>query len=468
MASSTINFSGIASGIDSSSLIKAIIDSERQVRVTPLQEQITKLQDTNSSFSELKTRLTALSTAAAKFRVLNGSALSKQGVSSDETVATASASNAAMNGTYGVTVSQLATNATYSFKSSSGTYTSSSAKISDGASFSDTVTITVGNASSPVDSVSIDVDENTTLDNFVTEFNSKASGAVASVVNVGTSSSPDYRVVINTNKTGTAEGQIDVSVGATLTARGAFNQNTEDDAQNAIFSISGIGSNIERATNSVSDIFTGLTINLRGEGTTTLSIGDDSTSTTQTIQEFVDAYNDLVGYIAEHDTVTKDSDDEDAINVFGALASTSLDENMISAIRSAFSSAGISGGSVNTLADLGISTQRDGTLAFDTDAFNKAIDSDPESVRKITQNLGETLASVNGTIAQFTHYNGLLDQAMNANTSQVSSLQTQVSDAEDTLSSQEDSLTQRYARLESLMGQLNSTQSILTQLLPSS
>ena len=196
----TISFSGLASGIDSTSLIEALLGQERKARITPLEDKITQFQDTNSAFSRLKELLGNLQTAAQKFRVLNGTALVKTALSSDETIISASASNSAANGTYAVVVDALARNATYSFRSSGQTYASADAvinsSINNGAAEADrTVSIQTGQGDEQ-ETVDVVLTDSSTLNDFVTQFNSSSTKAVASLVNIGSSTSPDYRVVI--------------------------------------------------------------------------------------------------------------------------------------------------------------------------------------------------------------------------------------------------------------------------------
>ncbi|MCB0310666.1 MAG: flagellar filament capping protein FliD [Bdellovibrionales bacterium] len=463
-----INFSGIASGIDSGALIQALLDKERTARVAPLSDKITSLQDTSSVFGELKVLLNSLKEKTSAFRLVNGGALEKLATSSDETIVSANASNAATNGSYQLSVTQIAKNATFSFKSNS-TYTSSSDKISATMLGSDDVSVLVGSGSDQ-ESVEISVDSSTTLSDFVTEFNAQSSKATASLINVGTSANPDYRIVINSNNQGLQKGELQISVGAGLTTAGAFNDNSLSQAQNAELSLSGIGSGggdiIERDSNSISDLIPGVTLELASVGSATISIADDASATSASLQSFVDAYNQVVKYIAENDIIERQEDGDQVENIFGPLAGTSLDENILSALRKSLIGSGQTGSSVNILADLGITTARDGSLEFDSALFEEALSKDPEAVRTITQNLGESLASTDGTIAQFTRFNGIIDLAIRSNDSQVRLNQERIADAERALARQEEVLTAQFARLEALIGKLNNQQSSLASILP--
>lgn len=454
---SLINFSGIASGIDSSALIEAILDQQRASRINPLQTRIDDLTSTNSALSELGSLVNELKEIANGFRQVNGGIVAKLGSSSDETVTTASASSAASSGTYSVSVSQLAQNATTSIYKAAGNYTSTGEVLD--ASNSGTISVTVG---SSLETVNVSVTAgSTTITDFVNSFNSQSDYAEASIVNVGTSSVPNYKIVISSLNTGTEQGAISINMGAIANAS---KDDTSSPATDAQFSIAGVGT-VTRSSNQVSDVIAGVTLNLRGSGNSTVSITGDAETSSQAVQEFVEKYNEIIAFIAENDLVVRENDGEDASNIFGPLASTRLDDNLISAVRQAFSSSTTSGGSVNTFADLGIATQRDGTLTFDIDAFVEALADDPDSVEAITQSFGERLAAVDGTLAQYIRFNGLFDQATNANSELISSLSAQIEDVEKSLSKQEDALIQRFSRLEALMGELNSQQSALSSLI---
>ena len=141
-----LSFSGIASGIDSQAIIDSSIASARLARVTPNQKKVGELEETNTALENLGEKLDALRTTLQQFTALSGGGVSKTGSSSKESVVGATASNAATNGSYDVTVTTLAKNHTYSFDQ---TYSSSTSPLqstltgAEGAA-ARTVTFTVG------------------------------------------------------------------------------------------------------------------------------------------------------------------------------------------------------------------------------------------------------------------------------------------------------------------------------------
>ena len=471
----SINFSGIASGIDSSALIKSLLDQKRRAQVTPLEDKVSNLQGTNSSLSKLTTLLDTLKTSASKFRALNGTVLSKSFTSSDESKVSGSAANAAASGSFTVNVSSLAKNGTHSFDDR---FSSDTSVINSGINNADpaanrTVSYTIGTGGDQ-ETVDIELTNTTTVSGFVSQFNANSDNATASVVNVGTTASPSYAIVINSNNQGTQKGAIGVSVGSSVTdpngdlstADGKFVTGTASAAADAEFSVTGIAGTITRSSNAVSDVIAGVTLNFQSLGSSTITVKDDSTKTSASMQEFVDAYNEIIKYIAENDAVTREEDGEEVSNVFGPLARTSLDEGVLGMLRSALSDAGVSGRSVNIFADMGITTNRDGTLKFDTAVFKEAMASDPEGIRLITESLGEDLAAVDGKIAQYTRFNGMIDLEETSNNQNITTSNKRISDLEALFSREGDSLNQRFSRLEALIGRLNSQQSTLSSLLP--
>lgn len=474
---SGVTFGGLASGIDSAGIIQALLGQQRNTRITPLENQIEKYTDTNTSLSKLSELLRGLSTAADKFRTVNGGGIAKAAVSSDETILTASANAAATPGSYSVNVTQLARNGTTSLRSSLGSYSSSDSAINpnidDGTgALERTISITTGTGGE-AESVAVELTSTTTLSQFVESFNSQSEKANAAVVNVGTSTSPDYRVVITSKNTGIEKGQISVSVGAGITDPdgnpvtddGAFDNNALSQALNAEFSVSGITGSVTRSTNSVTDLFAGVTFQLQAVGTAVVSINADASSSSAQVQDFVSAYNDLVNYINENDAVVNEGDSSgQSENIFNPLANTSVDESILGSLRESFRGL-TSTGTYGSFAELGLSTQRDGTLKFDAAAFTAAVEADPTSVASLTESLGNNLAGVDGKIAQFTRFGGILDKTINSNKGEITNLNDRIANVEKNLLSYEASLNQQYSRFEALIGKLNSQQNALSSLI---
>ena len=91
-----INFSGLASGIDSEALIEAISEAAR-ARYATQEQKVADLTNTNDALEELTTKAENVRDLLQKFREINGGGLVKEATSTDQTIATASASSTASN-----------------------------------------------------------------------------------------------------------------------------------------------------------------------------------------------------------------------------------------------------------------------------------------------------------------------------------------------------------------------------------
>lgn len=469
-----INFAGIASGIDSNALIQATSNAARQTRVKPYENRVSQLEETNSAFTQLKTNLGSLQSLILPFTSLNGGVVAKQANSSNETIITARAANSATNGTYGLTVNALAKNATFSFNETTGNIYSSpdsviNSAINNGAPAANrTVSITTGLAGE-AQTVNVVLTNTTTLSQFVESYNSQATKSVATIVNVGTATSPSYIFTVNSLNEGTSKGTISNPViGSELAAGvGAFQAFSRNQASDASINVSGIASPIIRTSNKISDVIPGVTFDLHTTGgPIDISVVDDVSTTTAKVQDFIDEYNKIVKFLAENNKITREEDGKDLENIFSPLAKTRTDDNALSALRSAIvASTHTTGSTVRIFADLGITTERDGTLKFDTDKFATALQTEPNSVNQVLKNFGDDVALTGGVINQYIRFNGLLDVTVNGNKSQIDDLNDRIAEAEAQILRQEDTLRQRFARLEGLMGRMQSQQSALTSAL---
>ena len=452
-----LSFSGIASGIDSQAIIDSSIASARLARVTPNQRKVGELEETNTALSSLGEKLDTLRTTLQQFSSLSGGGVSKTGTSSKESVVGATATNAATNGSYDVTVAALAKNHTYSFNQ---TYSSSTTPVQAvGFVGPENVTFTVGTGSY-METVTVSVTNNTyTVGQFVTDFNTASAKAEASLVNTGTESSPAYKIVISGLYEGTEKGTITrTALGANLTNLGAYSES----AANASVSIAGIGS-VTRSTNSISDVIPGVTLNIVSAGTATVKIAEDAATTTAKLQDVVTAFNDIVSFVTENNQVTREESGSNVKNVFAPLAGTRTDDTALQALRANIANtAATSGAVVRVFSDLGITTQRDGSLKFDTAKLQSSLSSEPTSVNEIIKTFADTVALTGGTVDKYTRYSGLLDISINNNKNLITDLNRRITDAGKQIQRMADSLKERYARLEGLMSRLQQQQSSLS------
>jgi flagellar hook-associated protein 2 len=452
-----INFSGIASGIDTNALVQAQIDSQRRVRIEPSETKVQELTETNTALDQLKTLLGTFRTRVEEFTTIQGGGVSKLASSSNESTATAVASNAAQPGIYTISsITSLAKNHVTSFDKN---YTSASNPLDSTLGAPTTVAISIGTPAT--ESFSININSTTTLSDFADQFNASTSNANATIINVGTTSSPDYQLVLTTVNSGTTSGSLSV----TLNGGANFGVQTSDPATNAQFNLLGISGTITRSSNTINDLIPGLTFQLQDVTTTStrITVLTDTATTVANVKEIVEAFNDVVDFINENNQIRREEDGEDVENIFGALASTRTDDSVVQTIRDNIIGSSYSAGNlVRIFADFGVTTERDGKLKLDEDKLDEAINSEPSSVSKVLENFAEQVAVTGGTIDNYTRFNGLLDVSIRNNQGQIENLNRRIADAEGALARLEANLRARFSRLESLVGRLQSQQSSLT------
>ena len=452
-------FSGLASGIDSASLINALVEAKLKTNEIR-KKNISDLQSQNSSLDELNTKILSLSSLIDKFRTANGGGVSKKSSSSDSSVATAAVSAAASNSTIGLTVTSLASAGTASFADS---YVDGNSQFAT-AIGTQPISVDVGTGTDLVN-ISVNVTSATTAQDYVDAFNANtnASGrATASLVKVATN---DYRVAITSLKSGLAEGQLAFTVPApaNFTDPTDLQTRTVNQATNAVFNVSGIASGITRTTNSVNDVLTGVTLQLSKLGSASVSIADDSETSADSFKEIVDAYNDLAKFVKENNSVTQDTNSRDKTNVYGSLAKATIDDDFLSRFRETLlGTAASTTGAVQTFADLGISTNRDGTLAMDVEKFKAGISSDSNGATSVLRSFADTSGGVTGFMYQFTTFQGFIDSAQNANLATIDSLNAAIDQLQRSADKLKERYTQTFAKLESTTARLQNQQAQLT------
>jgi flagellar hook-associated protein 2 len=328
------------------------------------------------------------------------------------------------------------------------------------------LTVKVGTGASQ-ESIGIELTSSKSISDIMENFNSQSTQATASIINVGTRGVPSYALSFTSKNSGTEKGAISVSVGSSITAASTFTSSSLSQATDASLSISGITGSITRSSNTITDLIPGMSLDVGGVGTSTLVVGTDTDSTLKGVKDFVSAYNKVMSLIKDNDLVTQENDGWEVKNIFGSLSGTSVDESIRDSIRQALGEITSSdGGSPIILADLGIATERDGTLKLNEDTFKTALSSNPSGVASLLQNVGDTLGSTGGKIAQFTQYQGIIDKLVQSNDNDIATKDKQISEIEESLSAEESRLRSQYATLEKNIGAMNSQRSSLARLLP--
>jgi flagellar hook-associated protein 2 len=223
-----------------------------------------------------------------------------------------------------------------------------------------TMTLTVG--STPF-TITID-NTNDSLTGLATAINGANAGVTANVVTDANGS----RIVLK-GPTGTAKAFTLSSSDAGLTDfTHPGSMTLVQSAQDATIKVDGL--TYTRPSNTVDDIIPGVTLTLKKAAVgTPVSIGTTPSGEAikSTMADFVSVFNELKGHIDAAQTATRND-----------TALASLERQMNQLISKAVTSS-----APNSLSSIGVKTNRDGTITFDTVAFDKAYAANPEGVEAI-------------------------------------------------------------------------------------
>jgi flagellar hook-associated protein 2 len=321
---------------------------------------------------------------------------------SDATVFTATAAENAATGNHTISVSSLAqaqklvaagqlddtahigsgeaTKLTFDFGSiTGGTFDKASGKFKD-ASF---------NASGQ-GSKTITIDSsNNTLQGIRDAINNAKIGITASVINNG-SDSPFVLTLSSASSGKNSSLKVSVAgdknIGSLLVNDPAATQNMSQTvaAQDAVFNVDGV--TVHKPSNSVSEVIPGVTMELlkTAETPVTLNVTRDSSTVSTLVQSFIKGYNDLNKTL--QDLSSYNSETKQGAVLQGDSTVRLLQSQLKSVLNTPVSN---TGGAYTTLSQVGITFQKDGSLAVDTSKLNAAIEKNPTDVASLFVTVGK-------------------------------------------------------------------------------
>lgn len=230
-------------------------------------------------------------------------------------------------------------------------------------------------------------------------------------------------------------------------------------AQNALFTVDGVA--YSRTTNTVGDVIPGVNLTLK-QPTAGAPVNIAATRPTealrQTINDFVGVFNALKADIAKARSATG------ASHALGTL------DRQLNAL---LGQAVTSDPETNSLADIGIATNRDGSIRIDAARLEKALSTNPDAVEAIFNPLrdashddatdpGISLA-LSGMVKQMTANDGVLDTLGNRlqrEADQISERRTAIEAREDAYRAR---LERQFSGMDAKLGALKATQTYLEQ-----
>lgn len=468
MASITSSI-GAGSGLDIGSLVSQLVSAEAAPAANRINKREAKLQTELSAIGTFKGALSSFRSSAFSLS-LSSTFTAMKATSSNSSLFTATVGYSTMAGNYNIKVNQLAKAHSLEL----ATLVNKDAQFNDG-----TLKITVGSGASR--EIAID-STNNTLEGIATAINKAGAGVTATILNNGDnrqltlkSTATGVSNTIKIEVTGADEvGKLSLASTFAYSGTDAGLKQVQA-AQDASITID--GSSTE--TTSSSNIFlfnsgslSGVSLEVKSVGadaaasTAKLEIGRNSASATDALDGFIKGFNTLMGAIkslTSYDAKTKQA---------GALLGDASVRSVNFQLRKMLGES-ISGPSAyNNLSSIGVETQRDGTLKFDSNKLTAALAADPTGVARLFTGAeaSDSEPAVEGLGTRLTTYldkiagnSGSLNSRLDTISKNISNL----GDVRETLNMRlqklEIRLTKQFSAMDALVGQLSGTSNFLSQ-----
>jgi flagellar hook-associated protein 2 len=474
----SITFSGLATGLDTDSIVKDLMALER----APLERvEAKKASETKrlEAFAQFKSKLDGLKTAVGKMTI--SSQIRSNFVSlSSEDAFTATTTSGDL-GSYNISVAQLS---------------QVQKTVTDG--FSSKTDSLFGTGAITVNGTEIAISaDNNSLTGLADSINalSETTGVKASIINDG-SASNQYHLIF-TGQDASSSFTITSNLVDETPAAIAFNTTDVQSAQQAVAFIDGI--KVISNTNTITDAISGVTLNLNSVSSTSYSgtpeidvdpwnwadppvydsarmdIKADTGALKEKITSFVTAYNDIMDWIlsgydefGKTDKVAEDTTDSTEEELLGSvLRGDSTINSMKRQLQNMLTETVNNSGSFHILAEIGISTNLNGTLQQDNTKLDAALENNYDNMISLLSGDDETAGVMKG-------FNSLLLNMTNGTTgiyatkksafdSSSKRFDSQIEQMELRLSKREAALRAQFSAMEQLVSSLNAQGDFLTQ-----
>lgn len=433
MSLTPLTFTGISSY---SSDFQTIIDRAVSIASIPLQSLQNQQSDVVQQkmlVSNLNSSVAAVASALEKLGSVSASK-SLVASTSDSTKVTATNNGSASMATY--TISDITSLAKVASESSLLSYADAT---STAVSSTGTVKLVLGGSEA-----TLDISGNNTLEGLRDAINSSGLGVTATILTV---SPTENYLSLSANSAGaTTLTLVDDPDGAASSLITNLNQGAD-----TVFKLN--GAPVSTSSTQIANIIPGVTFNILGTtgvgGSVDITLGTDRTAVADALETLVAAYNTL-----------RDQVDAQFGENAGLLTGNYLVRLVEDDMRQLAGFLG--GGSVGSLADLGIECDRTGHMSLDRSVFNALPDS---SMSALFSFLGDGSTGFSGLADLFTQIsdpvNGLAKLQMDQYDATDQRLTDEIAETTDQINRMQEGLSAKLTAADALLGTLESEQKIV-------
>ncbi len=473
---SGITFSGLATGMDTDSIITQLMEIERYP-IDRLEAKKDAEKEKLEAFSQFSSILDDLKETVSSMSLTSQVKTSEVNLSSE--AAFSASTTSANTGSYDISVAQLS---------------QVQKDVSEGwSSKSDSL---LGTGTFTVNGTDITIsDANNSLSGLLAAINeiSETTGVSASIINDGSETSPYHLVFTGIDSSTSYTISSNLQDGASTPI--AFNTTQAQTAQQAVIFIDGI--KVVSDTNTITEAISGVTIDLNEASETSyagtteagidpwdwadppvynsyrMSIEPDTDALKEKLTTFVTTYNKAMDWIrsgydelgGSSTTTTEDGEEEELLG--SVLRGDSTINTIKRGLQSLLTDTVQTSGNLSILSQLGITTQLDGTLHQNNIKLDSALQDNYDNVASLLAGEGE----VDGIMKKFNYYllditsssSGLYASKKSNYESIVNRLDDNILHMEPRMAKKEATLRTQFLAMEQLVSGLNAQGDFLTQ-----
>jgi flagellar hook-associated protein 2 len=496
-SSNSMRVGGLASGIDTDSLVEQLMNAEKQ-KLYKMQQEQTKLTWQQDSYREVSTSLKSFDDMLTNMKL--STTYNQKTTTSSSSAITATADSTASNGSYSIEVTQVATAAiNVSTDRVGGDNFNPNEPIGE----QYTVSFTTYDQDGKEIPYNKTFNASDSLNDILKDITNSNAGVRASY------DTQSGKVVMEKKYTGDLNEDIYDNDGKLLSRNaeidfgtdnafftGFLNLKNENESggQNAKITYNGV-LDVETAKNSYS--LGGVTFNFvdKTDGPVRISVDNDVDAAYNKIKEFVDKYNEIIENIngrldekvyRDYPPLTDDQKkemSEDEIKLWeekaksGMLKGDSVLQNSLFSMRNAWYSNVETGGEYTQLAQIGIKTSNDylenGKLVIDEKTLKDALRENPDGVYKLFSNSAEGNSqgilqrmekTVDSTLDNLYKKAGKSTYTNDQFTigKRLDDVQKRIDDFQDYLTQTEDRYWRQFSAMEQAISQMNQQSAYLT------
>jgi flagellar hook-associated protein 2 len=322
---------------------------------------------------------------------------------------------------------------------------------------------TSGDTGTLVSELGISVDQEKGASGIVSATSFSPSSGLAQISLTAKNSGSGFKIEDLSDLSGGMLGEFGLNLGSTRTA---FVQNESGiDTAGYVHSttllnskVSFNGLNIERNSNSISDLVSGVTLNLKSvmavdDNDVTVDVANDVTAVKAKIDEFITSFNDVYNYLKIN---TSSSD-----GMRGVLLGDSSGSSLLSLLSTTayLPVSGLGSGTINSLSEMGITFNSNTGLSItNSDQLNNALENNIEEVEQTFNSDSGIAANLYNKLLPYTGYNGYLTSRKTTFDNSIESMGDSITRIQAKIEKDSGVLRNRYIQLQSQLSTLlNST-----------